>query len=189
MLYSSPLFSVNFLFPAVNSFRKPLPASLEPRQARTLGRRSLDLYDGFIRRVSAEMAAIQRDLPTGMKARVAYDATDYITNAIHEVLSTLGDRSKAPRKPGVNRLGPGGARWLKVRVTDMVTGKAKDTGRWGPTWYYNDQLCSVASSDCVNHNTEQFLAIAKDAGRFTACAQDTYPVAAGGTSCGWIDVQ
>jgi multidrug efflux pump len=44
-----------------------------------------------IKRVRTEMAAIQRDLPTGLKARVAYDATNYISNAIHEVLKTLGD--------------------------------------------------------------------------------------------------
>jgi multidrug efflux pump len=44
-----------------------------------------------IKRVRAEMAAIQRDLPTGLKAHVAYDATDYISNAIQEVLKTLGD--------------------------------------------------------------------------------------------------
>src|SRR5512144_1625318 len=37
------------------------------------------------------MDAIQRDLPTGLKARVAYDATNYISNAIREVLKTLGD--------------------------------------------------------------------------------------------------
>ncbi|HEY5974679.1 MAG TPA: efflux RND transporter permease subunit [Geobacteraceae bacterium] len=44
-----------------------------------------------IKLVRAEMASIQRDLPSGMTARVAYDATNYITNAIHEVLTTLGD--------------------------------------------------------------------------------------------------
>jgi multidrug efflux pump len=44
-----------------------------------------------IRRVSTEMAAIERDLPSGMQARVAYDATNYINNAIREVLKTLGD--------------------------------------------------------------------------------------------------
>jgi multidrug efflux pump len=44
-----------------------------------------------IGRVHREMEAIQRDLPSGMQARVAYDATDYIRNAIHEVLKTLGD--------------------------------------------------------------------------------------------------
>jgi len=41
--------------------------------------------------VRNEMASIQKDLPTGLKARIAYDATDYIKNAIREVLKTLGD--------------------------------------------------------------------------------------------------
>ncbi|HJV36062.1 efflux RND transporter permease subunit [Geomonas sp.] len=44
-----------------------------------------------IKRVRAEMEGIQHDLPTGLKARIAYDATDYISSAIHEVLKTLGD--------------------------------------------------------------------------------------------------
>jgi multidrug efflux pump len=44
-----------------------------------------------IKRVRVEMAAIERDLPTGLKARIAYDATNYISNAINEVLKTLGD--------------------------------------------------------------------------------------------------
>jgi multidrug efflux pump len=42
-------------------------------------------------RVRVEMEAIQSQLPTGLQARIAYDATDYITNAIHEVLRTLAD--------------------------------------------------------------------------------------------------
>lgn len=41
--------------------------------------------------VKHEMAAIQAALPTGMEARVAYDGTDYIRNAINEVTKTLGD--------------------------------------------------------------------------------------------------
>jgi multidrug efflux pump len=44
-----------------------------------------------IKRVRTEMDSIQRDLPVGLAARVAYDATDYITNAIREVVKTLGD--------------------------------------------------------------------------------------------------
>ncbi len=44
-----------------------------------------------IKRVRTEMAGIERDLPSGLKARIAYDATDYISSAIHEVLKTLGD--------------------------------------------------------------------------------------------------
>ncbi len=41
--------------------------------------------------VRAEMAAIEGDLPSGMQARIGYDSTDYINNAIHEVLKTLID--------------------------------------------------------------------------------------------------
>ena len=44
-----------------------------------------------IRLVRTEMAAIQKELPSGMQSRVAYDVTNYITSAIHEVLNTLGD--------------------------------------------------------------------------------------------------
>jgi len=44
-----------------------------------------------IKRVQAEMKSIQRDLPSGLQARVAYDGTKYINSAIHEVLNTLGD--------------------------------------------------------------------------------------------------
>ena len=48
---------------------------------------SLDM----IKLVRKEMTAIQKDLPTGLKARIAYDATNYIDNAINEVMKTLGD--------------------------------------------------------------------------------------------------
>ncbi len=44
-----------------------------------------------IRRVRTEMAGVQKDLPIGMQARVAYDATTYIHNAIYEVLKTLSE--------------------------------------------------------------------------------------------------
>ena len=77
----------------------------------------------------------------------------------------------------------------RVACDYMVTGQARDTNRWGPTWYYDRDLCSASPDECTNHNTEQFLAIAKDTGRFTACAQDRWPVASGGSSCGWIDVR
>ncbi|MGC8493287.1 MAG: efflux RND transporter permease subunit [Syntrophobacteraceae bacterium] len=44
-----------------------------------------------IKAVRAEMVSIQRELPSGLKARVAYDATDYISSSIREVLHTLGE--------------------------------------------------------------------------------------------------
>ncbi|HEY4989421.1 MAG TPA: efflux RND transporter permease subunit, partial [Opitutaceae bacterium] len=44
-----------------------------------------------IRVVRTEMDSIQKDLPGGMQSKVAYDATAYINDAIHEVFHTLGD--------------------------------------------------------------------------------------------------
>jgi multidrug efflux pump len=44
-----------------------------------------------INRVRSEMASIKKGLPSGMAGRVAYDATDYIRNAIHEVVKTLSE--------------------------------------------------------------------------------------------------
>jgi len=42
-----------------------------------------------IKEVRKEMGAIQKDLPTGLTAHVAYDATQYISDALHEVVKTL----------------------------------------------------------------------------------------------------
>ena len=44
-----------------------------------------------IKKVRAEMEAIKGDLPSGLNGRMAYDATEYISSAITEVLKTLGD--------------------------------------------------------------------------------------------------
>ena len=42
-----------------------------------------------IKRVRTEMAAIEKELPEGLQGSIAYDATKYIDDAIHEVLKTL----------------------------------------------------------------------------------------------------
>jgi len=46
---------------------------------------------GVIKRVRAEMASIRKELPTGLAGGIAYDATKYIEDAIHEVLVTLSE--------------------------------------------------------------------------------------------------
>ncbi len=45
----------------------------------------------MIKRVRAEVEQIKKELPTGMEVEVAYDATAYINDAIHEVVKTLID--------------------------------------------------------------------------------------------------
>jgi hypothetical protein len=55
----------------------------------------------------------------------------------------------------------------------LAVGKAEDTGRYGPTWSFNDQPCaapgSPASEGCVNHGENQFMVIAKGPGIYLAC--------------------
>jgi multidrug efflux pump len=44
-----------------------------------------------ISRVRTAMDAVQKQLPSGLQARIAYDATNYIRNAIREVIKTLSE--------------------------------------------------------------------------------------------------
>jgi multidrug efflux pump len=44
-----------------------------------------------IKHVRSEMTAVQTELPSGLTARIAYDATNYINNAIREVIKTLSE--------------------------------------------------------------------------------------------------
>lgn len=74
----------------------------------------------------------------------------------------------------------------------LAMGRAKDTGRYGPTWTYEGKPC-VAGADepgCANHQTNQFLVVAKGAGEFMACAADGVPVdPAEGSRCGLIRIE
>jgi hypothetical protein len=55
----------------------------------------------------------------------------------------------------------------------LVVGRARDTNRYGPTWYYNDVNCSATSIEgCRNHADNQFLVVARGPGRYLACASD-----------------
>ena len=44
-----------------------------------------------VKRVRVELEALQKELPSGLEAGVGYDASEYIDNAIHEVVHTLLD--------------------------------------------------------------------------------------------------
>jgi hypothetical protein len=57
----------------------------------------------------------------------------------------------------------------------LVVGRAKDTGRIGPTWTRNGRPCSPVgapegSEGCLNHPDNQFLVIARGGGDYLACA-------------------
>jgi len=70
----------------------------------------------------------------------------------------------------------------------LVTGKAQDTGRWGPTWYYENAPCASFPGVCGNHGSNQFMAIAKEEGEYRACAAEGWPLAHDGTRCGAIQI-
>ncbi len=59
----------------------------------------------------------------------------------------------------------------------MAVGQAEN-GKWGPTWYWDDQLCPTGTNPgCADHpDGNQFLLVAKGPGRFEACAADDIPL-------------
>lgn len=69
----------------------------------------------------------------------------------------------------------------------MAVGRSPETGRWGPTWYYNGKPCEAVgetTAGCRNHPDNQFMVIAKGPGEYVACANPNVPVA--GDRCGMI---
>jgi hypothetical protein len=72
----------------------------------------------------------------------------------------------------------------RVACDYLVAGYSVESQRWGPTWYFNDQLCGTDPTQCAPHPTEQFMTIGKAKGTYEVCAAETTPVAPGGTRCG-----
>ncbi|HXK10978.1 MAG TPA: hypothetical protein VMT70_15120 [Vicinamibacteria bacterium] len=73
----------------------------------------------------------------------------------------------------------------------LAVGKALDTGRWGPTWYWNDLPCTAqgdTTPGCKNDQNNQFLLVAKGPGTYEACAAADIPVAPGGSQCGSLTI-
>jgi hypothetical protein len=53
----------------------------------------------------------------------------------------------------------------------LVTGRASDTGRPGPTWFRDGTLCS-AQSGCENHPENQYQVFAYKNGVYEACGKN-----------------
>jgi hypothetical protein len=121
------------------------------------------------------------------------------------VHDSSGDRNVLDSKPLVvnvdnycDRVGFGSWKFCDTRQEGdpqrtacdyLVTGKAEDTGRWGPTWYYTSDLCSDFPESCANHPSNQFLVVAKGKGIYEACAAEGWPVASNGGRCGTIEIK
>jgi hypothetical protein len=60
----------------------------------------------------------------------------------------------------------------------LAVGRAADTGRWGPTWSYNDKPCTAGPGEdgCSNHPDNQFLVNTRGDGNFEACAAPEIPL-------------
>ncbi|HEX9185529.1 MAG TPA: hypothetical protein VGB87_00520 [Vicinamibacteria bacterium] len=54
----------------------------------------------------------------------------------------------------------------------LVTGRAADTGRPGPTWTLDGRFCTGSASGCQNHPENQYLVLAYAAGTYRACGKN-----------------
>jgi hypothetical protein len=122
-----------------------------------------------------------------------------------KVHADSGDRKVLDSKPVVvnvdgycDRVGFGSWKFCDTRPEGdpqrgacdyLVAGKAEDTGRWGPTWFYETDLCAYFPDECANHPSNQFMAVAKGKGIYEACAAEGWPVADNGTRCGTIEIK
>ncbi len=117
-----------------------------------------------------------------------------------------GDRKVLDSKPLVvnvdnycDRTGQGSGRFCDTRLENdpqrtacdyLMTGISPATGRWGPTWTWDGKPCDGANfASCANHQTNQFMAIAKTTGHYEACASSEVPVAPDGGRCGFVDIK
>jgi hypothetical protein len=70
----------------------------------------------------------------------------------------------------------------RVACEAWRVGKAKDTGRDGPTWTLNGELCrGLAVNGCENHTDNQYKLFASKPGRYEMCGQNG--------ACGQLDLQ
>ena len=59
----------------------------------------------------------------------------------------------------------------RIACETYAVGIAKDTGRPGPTWYRDGQLCTGETSGCENHEDNQYLLYVYKGGLYTACTR------------------
>lgn len=83
----------------------------------------------------------------------------------------------------------------RVACDYLVTGTAKDTGRWGPTWTVDGVACDGRAA-CINHPDNQYKAIARGSGLYEGCVSPLVKIYDGtgsypypGTPCGSVQVQ
>jgi hypothetical protein len=62
----------------------------------------------------------------------------------------------------------------------LAVGRAGDTGRWGPTWFWEGKPCTAQTGSgeigCSNHPDNQFLLNIRGDGTYEACAAPEIPL-------------
>jgi hypothetical protein len=77
----------------------------------------------------------------------------------------------------------------------LAVGRSAETGRWGPTWSWNDKPCTAGGGEdgCSNHPDNQFLVNTRGAGVYEACAAADIPLSQDpdrpGTRCGTCRIE
>lgn len=72
----------------------------------------------------------------------------------------------------------------------LAVGKSAETGRWGPTWTWNDKPCTAGAGEdgCTNHPDNQFLLNTRGDGTYEACVAADIPLSQNpdlpGSRCG-----
>ncbi len=60
----------------------------------------------------------------------------------------------------------------RIACETYATGRAKDTNRPGPTWYFKGGFCTGPASGCRNHPDNQYQLLVYTGGTFSACAKN-----------------
>jgi len=60
----------------------------------------------------------------------------------------------------------------RIACERWAVGEALDTGRLGPTWYFEDHFCTGEESGCQNNPDNQYLLWVWPSGNYKACASN-----------------
>jgi len=92
------------------------------------------------------------------------DSTPQVSDAAYCAKIGFPDRSLCPVRPEGNP--------ERSACALLVTGRAADTARPGPTWTLNGRFCTGRSSGCQNHPDNQYQVLAYVGGTYQACGKN-----------------